>query len=96
METTITDSTSYVDSTARLYGAIKTSLTAALPSRSRPPSWAAPLRSLFARYRFRLAWLYRTLNDHAGHRAGIALLIFFITVGMNLSVRTIIIGIRPS
>ena len=96
METSITDNTSYVDSTAQLYGAIRTSLTVALSTTLAATVMGTALALAVARYRFRFAWLYRALllvpMIMPDIVLGIALLIFFITVGMNLSVLTIIIG----
>lgn len=96
METSITDSTSYIDSTAQLYSAIRTSLIVALSTTLAATVMGTALALAVARYRFYLAGLYRTLllvpMIMPDIVLGIALLIFFITIGMNLSVLTIIIG----
>lgn len=95
-ETAIADSTSYVDSSAQLYAAIRTSLTVALSTSMFSTVCGTALALAVARYRFRLAGLYRTLlmvpMIMPDIVLGIALLIFFITIGMNLSIVTIIVG----
>ena len=96
METTVTDSASYVDSTAQLYASVKTSLIVALSTSALSTVFGTALALGVARYRFRLARVYRTLMmvpmimPDIG--LGIALLMCFITIGMNLSMMTIIIG----
>lgn len=96
METTVTDSASYVDSTAQLYASVKTSLIVALSTSALSTVFGTALALGVARYRFRLAPFYRTLMMvpmiMPDIVLGIALLIFFITIGMNLSMMTIIIG----
>ncbi|AUC52955.1 spermidine/putrescine ABC transporter permease PotC [Sagittula sp. P11] len=96
METTVTDSASYVDSTAQLYASVKTSLIVALSTSALSTVFGTALALGVARYRFRLARFYRTLMMvpmiMPDIVLGIALLIFFITIGMNLSMMTIIIG----
>ncbi len=96
METTVTDSASYIDSTAQLYASVKTSLIVALSTSALSTVFGTALAIGVARYRFRLARFYRTLMMvpmiMPDIVLGIALLIFFITIGMNLSLRTIIIG----
>ncbi|MGR3370144.1 MAG: ABC transporter permease [Sagittula sp.] len=96
METTVTDSASYIDSTAQLYASVKTSLIVALSTSALSTVFGTALALGVARYRFRLARFYRTLMMvpmiMPDIVLGIALLIFFITIGMNLSMMTIIIG----
>ncbi|WHZ35784.1 ABC transporter permease [Sagittula sp. MA-2] len=96
METTVTDSASYIDSTVQLYASVKTSLIVALSTSALSTVFGTALALGVARYRFRLARFYRTLMMvpmiMPDIVLGIALLIFFITIGMNLSMMTIIIG----
>ncbi|WP_158970534.1 ABC transporter permease [Chachezhania sediminis] len=96
LPTSITDSTTYVDSSAQLYAAIRTSLTVAFSTSVFATVFGTALALAVARYRFRLAGFYRTLMMvpmiMPDIVLGIALLIFFITIGMNLSILTIIIG----
>lgn len=95
-ETHITDSATYIDSRAQLYAAIRTSLTVATSTALISTIAGTTLALAVARFRFRLAGLYNTLllvpMIMPDIVLGIALLIFFITIGMNLSVITIIIG----
>lgn len=96
METTITQSATYVDSSAQLYASVRTSLVVALSTSAFSTICGTALALAVARYRFRLAGFYRTLMMvpmiMPDIVLGIALLIFFITIGMNLSLLTIIIG----
>ncbi len=96
LETAITDSTSYVDSSAQLYAALRTSLIVAVSTSVFSTVCGTALALAVARYRFRLAGFYRALMlvpmIMPDIVLGIALLIFFVTLSMNLSVMTIIIG----
>ncbi|QPM90285.1 ABC transporter permease [Pseudooceanicola algae] len=96
LETSVTESATYIDSTAQLYASIRTSLVIALSTSALSTVFGTALALAVARYRFRLAGLYRTLlmvpMIMPDIVLGIALLIFFITIGMNLSMLTIIIG----
>ncbi|MEG6509167.1 ABC transporter permease [Methyloligella sp. 2.7D] len=96
METEVTKSSTYVDSTPQLYAAVRTSLIVALSTTAISTLFGTALALAVARYRFRLAGLYRALllvpMIMPDIVLGIALLIFFITIGMNLSVLTIIVG----
>ncbi|HBT01709.1 MAG TPA: spermidine/putrescine ABC transporter permease PotC [Citreicella sp.] len=96
LQTTVTESATYVDSSAQLYAAVRTSLLVAVTTSVLSTVFGTALALAVARYRFRLAGLYRTammvpmiMPDIV---LGLALLIFFITIGMNLSLLTIIIG----
>ena len=95
-ETHIADSSTYIDSRAQLYSAIYTSLTVATSTALISTIAGTALALAVARYRFRLALLYNTLlivpMIMPDIVLGIALLIFFVTVGMTLSTLTIIIG----
>ncbi|SDI23697.1 ABC transporter permease [Alloyangia pacifica] len=96
METSLTQSATFVDSTDQLWGAVRTSLIVALSTSVFSTVCGTALALAVARYRFRLARFYRTLMMlpmiMPDIVLGIALLIFFITIGMNLSMMTIIIG----
>jgi spermidine/putrescine transport system permease protein len=95
-ETSITDSTSCVDSSAQLYAAIRTSVTVALSTSMLSTVFGTALALAVARYRFHLAGFYWTMmmvpTNMPDIMLGIALLIFFVTIGKNLSVMTIIVG----
>nr|WP_321443268.1 ABC transporter permease [uncultured Cohaesibacter sp.] len=95
-ETDIAQSSTYIDSRPQLYAAVRTSFTVALSTSCIATFFGTALALAVARYRFRLASLYRTLllvpMIMPDIVLGIALLIFFITIGMNLSTATIIIG----
>nr|WP_174801416.1 ABC transporter permease [Martelella limonii] len=95
-ETHIADSSTYIDSRAQLYASIYTSLTVASSTALISTIAGTALAIAVARYRFRLAWMYNTLlvvpMVMPDIVLGIALLIFFVTIGMNLSTVTIIIG----
>ncbi|MBU2961022.1 ABC transporter permease [Citreicella sp. C3M06] len=96
MKTDLADNATYVDSTRQLYGAVRTSLIVALSTSVLSTVFGTALALAVARYRFRLAPMYRALMMlpmiMPDIVLGIALLIFFITIGMNLSMLTIIIG----
>ncbi|MAC79574.1 MAG: spermidine/putrescine ABC transporter permease PotC [Rhodobacteraceae bacterium] len=96
LETSITNSATYVDSSDQLYASIRTSLTVAVSTSALSTVFGTALALAVARYRFRLAGFYRTLMMvpmiMPDIVLGLALLIFFITFGMNLSLLTIIIG----
>ncbi len=96
METSVTESSTYIDTTPQLYSAVRVSFTVALTTTAISTVFGTILALAVARYRFRLAGLYRALlmvpMIMPDIVLGIALLIFFITIGMNLSMGTIIIG----
>lgn len=96
METSVTESSTYIDSTSQLYAAVRTSFVVAFSTTAIATVFGTALALAVARYRFRLAGFYRVLllvpMIMPDIVLGIALLIFFITIGMNLSVLTIIIG----
>lgn len=96
METGITESSTYIDSTPQLYAAVRTSFVVAFSTTAISTVFGTALALAVARYRFRLAGFYRVLllvpMIMPDIVLGIALLIFFITIGMNLSVLTIIVG----
>lgn len=89
-------STEYVESTAQMIAALKTSLTIALFTTVLSTVIGTTTAIALARHRFRLRGFYNgflmlpmMMPDIV---LGISLLIFFITVGMQLSMLTIIIG----
>lgn len=96
MQATVTENATYIDSTEQLYAAIWTSLRVALTATAISTLFGTAMALAVARFRFRLAGFYRAvmlvpmiMPDIV---LGIALLIFFITVGINLSAFTIVIG----
>lgn len=96
LPTSIQESSTYIDSTPQLYAAVRTSFIVAFSTTAISTVFGTALALAVARYRFRLAALYRALllvpMIMPDIVLGIALLIFFISIGMNLSVLTIIIG----
>jgi spermidine/putrescine transport system permease protein len=94
--TTIADSPTYIDSTPQLYAAVRTSFTVAISTTLISTVFGTALALAVARFRFRLAGFYRAMMMvpmiMPDIVLGIALLIFFITIGINLSVVSIIIG----
>ena len=96
MDTEVTQSSTYIDSTPQLYAAVRTSFIVAFSTTAISTVFGTALALAVARFRFRLAGFYRALllvpMIMPDIVLGIALLIFFITIGMNLSVMTIIIG----
>lgn len=96
METSITDSSSYIDSTKQLYSSVQTSFIVAFSTTLISTAFGTALALAVARFRFRLAGFYRVIMMvpmiMPDIVLGIALLIFFITIGINLSIVTIIIG----
>lgn len=96
MDTSLAHSATFVDRTDQLWGAVRTSLIVALSTSVFSTICGTALALAVARYRFRLARVYRMLMMvpmiMPDIVLGIALLIFFITIGMNLSLMTIIVG----
>jgi len=96
METSVTDSSAYVDSTKQLYAAVRTSFFVAFSTTAISTVFGTALALAVARFRFRLAGFYRVIMlvpmIMPDIVLGIALLIFFVTVGSGLSIGTIIIG----
>ncbi len=94
--TATTESALYLDSTDQLYGAVKNSLFIALTTTAISTVFGTAIALAVARFRFRLKPFYRALMFMPmimpDILLGIALLIFFVSVGINLSVVTIIIG----
>ena len=86
----------YVESTGQMIAALKTSLTVALFTTTISTVIGTATAIALARYRFRARGFYNgflmlpmMMPDIV---LGIGLLIFFVTLGMNLSLLTIIIG----
>jgi spermidine/putrescine transport system permease protein len=96
MQTSITESSTYIDSTKQLYASVRTSFTVAISTTLISTVFGTALALAVARFRFRLAGFYRAIMMvpmiMPDIVLGIALLIFFITVGIHLSIVTIIIG----
>lgn len=96
IETAIAQSSTYIDSTDQLYAALRTSLTVGVSTALIATVFGTMLALAVARHRFRFAGFYRTLMMvpmiMPDIVLGIALLIFFITIGINLSLVTIIVG----
>ncbi|MER1941965.1 ABC transporter permease [Castellaniella sp. FW104-16D08] len=96
MSTQLSESALYVESTSQLYAAVRTSLTAALSASAISTIFGTCIALAVARYRFRCRGLYKALMYMPMMMPdivlGISLLIFFVSVGINLSVYTIIIG----
>lgn len=96
MEAKSAESATYVDSTAQLYAAVRTSFIVAFSTTAVSTVFGTALALGVARFRFRLAGFYRALllvpMIMPDIVLGIALLIFFITIGVNLSIGTIIVG----
>ncbi len=96
MEAKAAESASYIDSTAQLYAAVRTSFVVAFATTAISTLFGTALALAVSRFRFRLAGFYRgillvpmIMPDIV---LGIALLIFFVTIGANLSIGTIIVG----
>ena len=96
MEARATQAEAYIDSTEQLYAAVRTSFIVAFSTTAISTVFGTALALAVARFRFRLAGFYRTLllvpMIMPDIVLGIALLIFFITISVNLSVGTIIVG----
>lgn len=92
----LSESALYVESTGQLYAAVKTSLTAALAASAISTIFGTCIALAVARYRFRFRGLYQGLMYMPMMMPdivlGISLLIFFVSVGIHLSIYTIIIG----
>jgi spermidine/putrescine transport system permease protein len=92
----ITELTLYVESTDQLFAAVRNSLTVATTTTVIATVFGTALALAVARFRFRLRGFYRGLlflpMIMPDIVLGIALLIFFVTLGMKLSLATIIIG----
>lgn len=86
----------YVDSTEELIAAVKNSLIVALTTTTISTCLGTATALALARYRFRMRPFYRVLMFMPMIMPdivlGIGLLIFFVTVGFNLGLTTIIIG----
>lgn len=91
-----TESALYLDSTDQLYAAVKNSLIIALTTTIIATVFGTAIALAVTRFRFRLKGFYRALMFMPMIMPdiilGIALLIFFVSVGMKLSVLTIIVG----
>lgn len=94
--TRLTESTLYVESTRQLYAAVRNSLLVALVATAVSTVFGTAIAIAVARFRFRLRSFYRALMFMPMIMPdivlGIALLIFFVSVGVHLSVYTIMIG----
>lgn len=92
----LTESTLYVESTRQLYAAVRNSLLVALVATGVSTVFGTAIAIAVARFRFRLRSFYRALMFMPMIMPdivlGIALLIFFVTIGVHLSVYTIMIG----
>jgi spermidine/putrescine transport system permease protein len=92
----LSESALYLDSTDQLYSAVKNSLFIALTTTLISTVMGTAIALAVARFRFRLKGFYRALMFlpmiMPDIILGIALLIFFVSVGIKLSVVTIIIG----
>ncbi|MEH6726724.1 MAG: ABC transporter permease [Hyphomicrobiales bacterium] len=91
-----TESALYLDSTDQLYEAVGNSLTIALITTTISTVFGTSIALAIARFKFRLKGFYRALMFMPMIMPdiilGIALLIFFVSIGISLSVFTIIIG----
>ncbi len=94
--TRLNELTLYVESTDQLLNAVRNSLTVAVTTTSVSTVLGTATALAVHRFRFRLKPFYRMLMFTPMVMPdivlGIALLIFFITLGMHLSVITIVIG----
>jgi spermidine/putrescine transport system permease protein len=92
----LTESALYLDSTDQLYDAVKNSLLIASTTTMIATVFGTAIALAVARFRFRLKGFYRALMFlpmiMPDIILGIALLIFFVNVKIELSVFTIIIG----
>ncbi|ARU02477.1 inner membrane ABC transporter permease protein YdcV [Yoonia vestfoldensis] len=95
-QTALTESALYIDSTEKLHDAVKNSLLIAFTTTLISTVFGTAIALAVARFRFRLRGFYRGLMFvpmiMPDIILGIALLVFFVSVGINLSVVTIIIG----
>lgn len=86
----------FIESTDQLYSAVKNSLTVAATTTLISTVFGTMIALAVARYRFKLKTFYRVLMFMPMIMPdivlGIALLIFFVGVGIHLSLTTIIIG----
>lgn len=94
--TDVSNRAAYVESTDLMLAALRTSLTVAVITTTISTVIGTATAIALARYRFRLRGVYNgflmlpmMMPDIV---LGIGLLIFFVTIGMNLSILTIIIG----
>jgi len=94
--TSLTELALYVESTDQLLAAAKTSVTVAVTTTTVATILGTATALALHRYRFRLRLMYRTLlfmpMVMPDIVLGIALLIFFVSVGIKLGVGTIVIG----
>lgn len=92
----LTESALYIESSDQLYAAVKNSLLVALVTTAVSTVFGTAVAVAVARFRFRLQGFYRALMFlpmiMPDIVLGIALLIFFVSVGVKLSLLTIIIG----
>mgnify|MGYP001066805128 FL=1 len=92
----LTESALYLDSTNQLYDAVKNSLLIASTTTMIATVFGTAIALAVARFRFRLKGFYRALMFlpmiMPDIILGIALLIFFVNVKIELSVFTIVIG----
>ena len=94
--TDVSNRAAYVESTDQMLAALRTSLTVAVITTTFSTVIGTATAIALARYRFRLRGVYNSflmlpmmMPDIV---LGIGLLIFFVTIGMQLSILTIIIG----
>lgn len=94
--TDVSNRAAYVESTGQMLAALRTSLTVAVFTTAISTVIGTATAIALARYRFRLRGFYNgflmlpmMMPDIV---LGIGLLIFFVTLGMNLSLMTIVIG----
>ena len=92
----LTESALYIESSDQLYSAVKNSLLVALITTAVSAVFGTAVAVAVARFRFRLQGFYRALMFlpmiMPDIVLGIALLIFFVSLGVKLSLLTIIIG----
>ncbi|MDW3206166.1 MAG: ABC transporter permease [Alphaproteobacteria bacterium] len=92
----LTESALYIESSDQLYAAVKNSLLVALITTAVSTVFGTAVAVAVARFRFRLQGFYRALMFlpmiMPDIVLGIALLIFFVSLGVKLSLLTIIIG----
>ncbi|MBO6834587.1 MAG: ABC transporter permease [Alphaproteobacteria bacterium] len=92
----LTESALYIESSDQLYSAVKNSLLVALITTAVSTVFGTAVAVAVARFRFRLQGFYRALMFlpmiMPDIVLGIALLIFFVSLGVKLSLLTIIIG----
>lgn len=96
LRTELTELALYVESTEQLIQAVKNSLIVAFTTTAISTVFGTSVALAVARYRFRLGGFYRGLMFMPMIMPdivlGIALLIFFVNFGINLSLYSIIIG----